>query len=270
MKTKELNQEKQSGNLFSFIPAEDEINLKRCVVAPSEASEEIFAVNRYLRLYDEVINGSTPAEIIKDASKFVKLYTEAMKLYNNEPNYITALRIKLTADDDIIRLIYQPILLLRYMVLNEAEKIVPYNVAAEGGSFIYDTVSRDFVSMPTIFNTYPAKYKANMSILRNDDDDNETYTGYIQGIDTESVIFSFQEISTMISDNPTAKRFFIFNCIKNYSNDPVAPIKNSLILSPNLYPNDSHGITPFYNMYGNLAHLCPPNCNTFFYKLKNV
>lgn len=267
MKNKEQNQENQLGDLFPFIPAENEINLKRCVVDRSEASEEIFAVNHYLRLYDEVINGSTPVEIIKDASKFVKLYTEAMKLYNNEPNYITALRIRLTADEDIIRLVYQPILLLRSTVLNEAEKIVQYNIAAEGNDFIYDNASRDFIPMPAIFNTYPAKYKANMSIIRNEE---ENHTRYIQGIDTEAVIFSFQEISTMISDNPAAKRFFIFNCIKTYSNDPVASIRNSLMLSPNLYPGDSQGIGPFYKMYGNLAHLCPPNCNTFFYKLKAI
>jgi hypothetical protein len=250
--------------LFPSITDEDNIDIRRCAVPKERATEEIIDVNKYLKLYDSEVHGFLPVETVIGPSKFNKLYAEAIKLYRNEPNYITALKVKIVADTDSIKLIYRPILLLRSSIIDTTSKIVEYQISREGEDFIYDISSKDFIPIPNTYGTYAANYKTHMRIMRNPE---EEYTPYISGIETEFVIFSFQEILEMISDNPAARRLFIFNCIKQYSNDPIASIKNSLMLSPDINLTGEKFIGPFPKMYGNLAHLCPPNCNMLRYKL---
>lgn len=251
-------------NLF-LVANEDKIYLDRCAVDNSQASNEIYEVNKYLKLDENIVNGASPVEIIKDATKFETLYNNAMSLYTNEVNFLTALRIKLGWDGDYIKLIYQPILTIRTSVLSVDEKIAKYDLIKEGNNFVYDLISKDFIVASQDQMNYIQNYKSNMKILRNYAD--EIHTKYIQGVDTEYVTFTFNEIQDMITDNLPNKRHFIFNCIKSYSNDPIASIKNSLIFSPNVYPRSEKDFGPFKDMYGNLAHLCPPNCKSFLYKM---
>lgn len=276
MKTENLNPEIATlqTNLLSLTSKEDSIFLENCPVDLVKGSLSIFAFHSHIRLNNMPVNGAIPAEVIEDNTKFADLFAEVMKLYNQQANYITGVRIILGVNPDFTKIVlgYKPLLMVKGEVLTAtpSTKMNCYNIAKEGPIFIYaydpDAKEKKFVPAPEDYTQYIQNYVDKIDIRRHDIEIDPT--DYIPNVDTGSVIFSFQEIFSMIDDNAPEKKTLIFNCMVS-DHEHVATKRNSLIMSPNIYPTTfEKARTTFKNMYSDLAHLCPPNCTSLKYKLK--
>lgn len=269
MKTENLNPEEAilQTSLLSLTSKEDQIFLESCPVDLVKGSLSIFAFQSYIRLNNIPVNGAIPAEVIEDNTKFAGLFAEAMKLYNQQANYITGFQIILGVNSNFTKIVlgYKPLLLVKEAVISATAttKINAYTIAKNGPIHIYgyDSVSKEtkFIPAPADYTQYIQNYADKIDVRRHDVETDPT--DYMAGVDTNSVIFSFQEVFSMIDANAPEKRALIFHCMVSDHN-PVATKRNSLIMSPNIYPTTyEKALTTFKNMYSDLAHLCPPNCN---------
>lgn len=259
-------------NLLDLTSNEDHLFLYNCPVSVSEGSEAILASHEYMELYYAKIHGEEPVEIIEDYTDLVSMFNKAMTLYNKQENYVTGLKMVLGADSSSKKIVlgYRPLLMQRAAIVfsNGGVNINSYNIVNEGSFFIYKPANDPGERFEAIsdFSSYTKEYSLKFRIRRNKSE--IAPTPYIQDVDTDAVIFSFQEIFTMIDDNSPEKKTLIFNSIVE-DHDHVATIRNSLILSPNIVPTLNKSFVSTKNMYSDLAHLCPPNCKApLMYRLK--
>jgi hypothetical protein len=82
--------------------------------------------------------------------------------------------------------------------------------------------------------------------------------------DVKAVVYSFQEIDSLINGNPTDV-VYILNSAENIRANHKTYMRHSLLLGPD---EKVQPIYMFYMMYGNLSHLCPPSCNKHFFNRK--
>ncbi len=259
-------------NLLALTSNEDQILLDNCAVSIPAGSQAIFACRDYMELYGAKINGEHAIEIIEDYADFEFLFHKAMELYDKKDNYITGLKMILGADSASKKIVlgYRPLVMKRAKVVSSSTitPINSYNIAAEGLVFMYNPTKLPGERFEAFadYSVYTKEYADKFYIRRNKSEINPTK--YIPDVDTDSAIFSFQEIFTMIDDNSPEKKTLIFNCmVEDY--DPVATRRNSFILSPNIIPTLNKSFDSAKNMYTDLAHLCPPNCNQpLKYKIK--
>jgi len=251
-------------NLLALTSNEDQIFLDNCIVSIPEGSEAIFACNQYMELYGAKIKGEIPVETIEDYADFEFLFHKAMELYDKKDNYITGLKLILGSDSASKKIVlgYRPLVMKRGLISypTESMSIKSYNIAKEGSFFMYKPTNLPGKRFEPVsdYSSYTIEYSEKFYISRTKSD--IFPKKYIYDVDTNTVIFSFQEIFTMIDDNSPEKKTLIFNCMVD-DHEPVATKRNSFILSPNILPTLNKSLDSAKNMYTDLAHLCPPNCN---------
>jgi len=87
------------------------------------------------------------------------------------------------------------------------------------------------------------------------------FTTLITNVDSESQLFPFQLIYTLMDHNK-ADQVTFKNCMSEFVHDPSISLKHSMLMSS---PDIGNG-GPFYQKYANRSHLCPP-CGRFGFTL---
>ncbi len=245
---------------------EDTTNLDLHPKPKEEAEAEIKACEHYLKVGDTNINGLVPIEKIKRIA-FLELYIKANDLIG-EGNYLTGLKIEFGIDlANNLSLVYKPI---RFYNGTSNLGSSTYD-KKEGVSFKYNNGENRFDSISEDERCALVLRYEEIIRIKHSDRTGDTHTNFIKGKDIESMIFSFQEIFALMYDNrsvgvndifdrPNVNPILFFNYVKKEKIDDYYSAKHSLLLSPNLQPKVEIGILDFKNMYANLAHLCPPNC----------
>lgn len=255
---------------------EDTINLDLHTVEVLIAEEQVEKCEDHIFLDSQPLDGTTVIYPIKRMA-FVDLFNEAKSL----PvlgNFVTGLKIYLGYDGRAgIKsqvLIYTP---LRF---HDGERVGTTNIfvyrqTSEGGSYIYNEGTGKFNSINnTTKNTLISGYKANLELLRTDEE-GDIPTAFIEGLDVESVTFSFQEIFAIMYDNRLVgnvnqdifsglenKPLRVFNCIK--LNEDSGNLQHSLLFASE---SVDEKLVSFRGKFANLAHLCPPHCSSIKYSL---
>jgi hypothetical protein len=199
------------------------------------------------RVIDTTKNGYTP---------FLKLYNIALaKAGSPAGDYLTGVKINLGIDNSgKISALYQAVGLNKSKIQdpNLPPKKVQYDVTSDTDYYSYDSGSGTFELKTDL--TSLAAYKTKICIVH-DNNAGTNCTSFIAGTDVELIIFSFQEIFSLIYDNDS-DTISICNAIEQDPSQTQTPVKHSLLLAP-----DGLGLLSLKGVYANLAHLCPPNCN---------
>jgi hypothetical protein len=185
-------------------------------------------------------------------------------------NYFTALEISygLNPDFNAITVLYQPVYLCKISgqnnyAVNYSRTYYKYNPASS--SFVLTTDTSSF-----------KRYTDSILISHTASDPPSHFQNPPVGNDTlgdvRSVIFPFQEIAALISDNksPYLK---IWNAVRNVQVISAGETlnKHDLLLGPvqlhiPLGPiTTTCGSALFCNKFANLGGLCPPSCNIIYY-----
>lgn len=193
---------------------------------------------------------------------FIALHTIAERLAGSPASdYVTGLKMNLGIKAGKICILYQAVGLTKSAIqsgnLQAGQR--EYDVICDADYYIYQKESNTFEKTTDL--TPISDYKVLITI-RHKDRLGTPFTGFIEGIDIESAIFSFQEIFAVLDHNPGSDTVGICNAIEIAPEQTETPVKHALILAP-----DALQIT-FYNVYADLAHLCPPNCNKLIYTIR--
>ncbi|WP_341903944.1 hypothetical protein [Fluviicola taffensis] len=97
--------------------------------------------------------------------------------------------------------------------------------------------------------------------INHNKDTSKPFSSVITNVDTESQLFPFQLIYTLMDDNQ-ADQVIFKNCMTEFVHDPSIELKHSLLMSSPAINNNG----PFFNKYANRSHLCPP-CGRFGFTL---
>lgn len=257
---------------------EDSINLIGHVWDTTAAIPEI----SHFSLYIGSTASSTLPLLADSISKnaFCALKDTADKFHMSDTNcnhYITALKITLGLDSTSrkIQLLFQPAFLClvpctgtsaSFQLKGISTTYYTYNAITESFSIASDTSSKQ-------------RYIDKILIEHKIGEPKSKFRQPVAGNDTLgdviSVIFSFQEIISLIDCNANTDYLKIWNAIQNNYIPSVgyALQKHSLILGPKqlnvpLMPFTPVGSGIFSNKFANFSHLCPPSCNLLSYNLK--
>lgn len=253
-----------NNNALDLMLSENKIDLTRTSVSTPDGEIRVDRCNRVLRMVGNP--NPVPAFVVPEniglsgvrtaESEFTRIFTTLMNEYEEEENYITALRVHYgldTASQDIV-LFYEPVLLIQDKKIDLYNKLYSYKEKVlENTSFYYVNNAGQFVATTSAnVDVYKLAYKN--ILIKHFSDTATVPTPFIQGVDTESALFSFQEIFNLISPDPTMTPISFQNAILPYPHDPYIEERHAIFIS-----------TPT-GKYVNLAHLCPPNCK-IVYKL---
>lgn len=92
-------------------------------------------------------------------------------------------------------------------------------------------------------------------------DSTNPFGSFITNVDSESQLFPFQLMYTLMDHNQ-ADQITFQNCMSEFIHDPSVSLKHSMLLSS---PDNGNG-GPFFRKYANRSHLCPP-CGRFGFTL---
>lgn len=202
------------------------------------------------------------------------LYKEAADLAkaDNSTDFLTCLRVTLGADSttNSVKAIYSAVYLKyveTYYDVTPVNPIMKYTFGQESGT--YSMTGNQLRA----YNGNPiTDYDNNINII-DDITGTPRHTSRGPNIenDTESHLFPFQEILTLIDTNQVSS-IYLYNAIRTIENQPkhgllVSPV--DLLLDPPIaftginLTFESYGIVKVGD-YANLSHLCPPSCHRDF------
>lgn len=240
----------QQNQKLKSLRDEDILDLELIPKEKDEGTREIKKCSKYLRLNKAIVPSDLCRLLLPELTM---LFLDAANLRNESKNGLTGLKIIFGASkvDDIISLtpIFQPVYMRR----------IALQVAAGDYETIYGKYyHRDDKDIKVIpeeeMKRYTENYKNNVKIV---DESRARNLDFIPGIDTESVIFPFQTIFTLLYDNGNAKGVFMYNSIRKDRD-----MKHCVLLSSQKMLGNS-----FKGKYANRSHLCPPDCNTLKYSI---
>lgn len=194
---------------------------------------------------------------------FIVLFTIAERLAGSPASdYVTGLKMNLGIKDGKMCILYQAVGLTKSAIQNKNVRTGQreYNIICDTDYYFYQKESNTFERTTDI--TPLSEYKELITI-RHNDEPGTGFTRFIEGSDIESAIFSFQEIFAVLDHNPGSDTVGICNAIEIAPEQTETSVKHALILAP-----DGLQITDFYNVYADLAHLCPPNCHKLIYTIR--
>ncbi len=256
---------------------EDTLDLSKHPVDEGDAEIEFGACNDFVRVR-KVLKVSREAEDI-DTGAFRKLKTIANNSVPPGGQYVTGIKITYGLKPLVgkMDLLYTPIYMYKLRdslapVLNPKEKWGIYLVIDNPAYFTYNTTIDSF----QVTSDYDCieKYRSNIKI-DHDGPGNGDYEDFNDVLDAtgdvRSVIFSFQEIDSVIVKNLGTRSVKVFNASVKVPYNGSLIMKHSLLLGPDS-KNPAAAPKVFYggfnNKYANLGHLCPPGCSTVRFQLK--
>ena len=222
---------------------------------PLEKPEGDLAVNNaqsYLKInnqpIDMVVNNLPIVEL-------VELFNEVNRLRKNPlVRYLTGIQIYFGSQDNKLFLIYQPVY-MEWVDYDGAGQNDLYKVIGRCGMYSFNTENNQFVLDTTNQSEiWISNYKQLIRIKHNDIT-GTVHEKFIPYHDTESLIFPFQTIFTLLHDND-GEIVEIRNSIAKVNYDVTNKVKHRVLL----YVEPSVGVEAFDQKYANRSHLCPP-CN---------
>jgi hypothetical protein len=249
---------------------EDQLNLTKHPVDDGVATGEFTACDQNVGINILGVNKKIPrlAEEIENGAFKALRDSAAAHVPTTCPNYITAIKITYGLHTTLLKmdLLYTPVYMIKVRdSTSGAENWRIYDVVDDGSYYTYNTTNNTFAK--TIITNCISRYSNNVKIDRDRDGDKEDFD---PSLDVNSVIFSFQEIDSVIAQNPSTQSVKIFNASVNASSGGTPNMKHSLLLGP-----DSKNpalvrvyFDSFYGKYGNLGHLCPPSCVRLRYQVQ--
>lgn len=242
------------------LPDEDIIDLKDNAVREHDGIVQ-------MQLFEDSIlirpNTKIPlkAEII-DTGAFRSLRDNAKKIDPSySGNYILAVKIMygMNLTNKKMNLLYEPLFLKKTPTSNS--KIhAEYEVSTGSYTYKYDNATAKFKQVTSLSSL--TTYQDNIYIKRSGSGFGGFYYNNDQDStgDVKEVVFSFQEIDSIIHGNPTTRKVYILNAAEQLTISHKKYFKHILLLGPDdLAPP---AVPIFYMKFGNLSHLCPPNCST--------
>jgi hypothetical protein len=245
-------------SLTPQISKEDVLDLTGSVVDFISGRKEISDSSRYLKVNDTHLNDSEKPIDLIPYNAFQLLYKKATKLHQSG-NYVTGLKIHFGVNSSAnkICLFYQPVCLDNGVEVTP--KLRQYTVV-EGDYFLYDSIKNKFtLKKHSTVLPFLNSHKEEMSILRVDSA--KVHSRFLPSLDVEAVIFPFQKIMLLISENLNGTHIGLFNAIRKEKNEDNV-IKHTILLQAiNGNPQNTRGMAASVasSSYGNLANLCPPN-----------
>lgn len=220
-------------------------------------------------------------------SEFSRLkgYADGISSACPSSSVITGLRLSFGLEEDLsgMKIIYEPIkmCLISSTVVTQGGKSYTNGTFSVVGTYSVkycfdETANNNIGEFVSITNDVAIAginlYKNSVRIKHTS---GAAATSFTTG-DVESVIFSFQEIKALYDDNDSPEHpeyISVWNTSRDFilSGPPVR--KHSLILGPDyLGVSDEKSVYffsgEFRNAFANLAHLCPPNCQTLIFRIK--
>ncbi len=253
---KELADEKQRFAL----PGEDIINLEPNAVPESDGKDQIqlFVDSTALKSGGDI---EPLAELIK-IDAFTLLRDNAAKISSADSNFILALRIMygLNLNTKRMNLLYEPLFLKK--TPTSPQKINAEYMTLRGPYiYKYDKATSKFKTTTDMSGLQV--YKDNIQIKRTGLGFGEFYLSNDSTGDVKEVVFSFQEIDSLIHGNPKTANIKILNAAETMYINQKKYTKHILLLGPDdLFP----AVPIFFMKFGNLSHLCPPSCGATPYK----
>jgi len=240
-------------NRIALLEREDVLDLEMSPVDATMANIEIDMCNSRLEMNDEHVPHLV-ATVGKSALE--SMVDIAFRLKPNDQHFVIGLKFHLAATDGgVMKLLYQP----TYMTRPESTLMEPFYRVTEGYFYSYDESTGTFDSMSAgEAEALKANYQSLIRIKHRTD---TVCTPFIQGVDTESVLFPFQTIFELMKDND-GDGIYIHNSIREEPIGGSYIIKHCLLLSTELLTGNS-----FTGKYANRSHLCPPSCNEVQYGL---
>lgn len=233
------------------------MDLSGCPVEDSTAMREV-------RLFRNtfMVNGSAPDSVaqVLDTHKLMLLRDTALLSGDSTlTGYILALQLIYGLDrNNKMKLLYHPLFLQKTDTIPGNTSQVEYTPSGKSYYYIYDKT--DFAR--TTDTSYVSDYRTGIRIRHTGD---TAFTAFRSREDVRSITFPFQEIDSVIAEN-NSKTITLLNAAVIINTGGKACLKQILFLTPDNI-RDSTGFI-FYKKYGNLAHLCPPNCDKQYFDLK--
>lgn len=175
-----------------------------------------------------------------------------------------------------MKLLYKPVVMSKVKdstdAINSATLWGIYHL--EPNTFSYYTYNRATRSFNTTTDLSCISSYTNSVMIKHDKAHLDAFisTGPDAQKDVTSMIFTFQEIDSLVSQNPNNMYIRVLNAAIDCSNTTTPYIKHTLLLGPScLDPqliNMKFFGQDFDHKYANLSHLCPPSCSTHIYQLK--
>ncbi len=242
------------------LAGEDVIDLEKNAVRESDGIDQmqLFIDSTSLRLGGDI---QTKAESI-DIGAFVALRDSAQKIIPAESNYILALRIMygLNATTKKMNLLYEPLLLKKTPTSNPK---INAEYTAYQGRYIYKYNNLRSKFVETTDRSGLRIYKDHIKIKRTGMGFSDFQVANDSTGDVKEVVFSFQELDSIIHGNPSTTKITILNAAEKMRINQKAYTKHILLLGPDDLVN---ALPIFYMKFGNLSHLCPPSCGATPYK----
>lgn len=249
-------------NLTNFSPLlmnEDSLNLETDDVSSTEAL-------RRLTLFREnfLLNNNPVPELAATLkrSDIDLLYNKVSQFSKPEKKCITALLVHFANEINSGVHTFHPLFQPVYLALKQYDaysmtyiyetKEIGKKYHFVGGNLVECAVNEDI--------KFQLDY-ANYSLINHTNDRTKPFTPLITNIDSESQLFPFQLIYTLM-DNNGADQISLKNCMSEFIHDPAISLKHSLLLSAPPITNRGD----FFNKYANRSHLCPP-CGRFGFTL---
>ena len=246
---------------FPFL--KDSINLE--IKLDMEIAEIVMAATlpqvtgfyNIVRIKGSAINlGKDILEVHKDSLK--TLYSESIAMSQATGAYVTAVKIWLGLKADLkMILLFEPICIQKNIENN-------YIVYDSGKIYYYDESEPD--NKLKFKNAVDAgslkkRYRDNIEVLHL----NETvFRDFVIDQDTEAVIYPFQIIFTLLSDNIVANDCITLrNSIATNHQSGNLQNQHSLLLFTTKDADkdkDLRSLANFKDKYANRSHLCPPGC----------
>ncbi|MES2132210.1 MAG: hypothetical protein V4506_07650, partial [Bacteroidota bacterium] len=242
------------------LPNEDVIDLDNNAVLESDgdAQMQLFEDSILIRPNTKI---SLKAEII-DTGAFRSLRDSAKKIdLNYSGSYILALKIiyGMNLTNKKMNLLYEPLFLKKTPTSN-AKINAEYTVSSGSYTYKYDNNTSKFKQATSLGAS--TVYQDNIYIKRSGSGFGGFYYNNDQDStgDVKEVVFSFQEIDSIIQGNPTTRKVYVLNAAEPLTINHKKYFKHILLLGPDDLAPPVGPI--FYMKFGNLSHLCPPNCST--------
>jgi hypothetical protein len=262
------------------LPGEDNLNVTGDTIHPPTGYADFALKNADLFINYNGTNIAIDSMSNKIDTLYLRtIYNSALTKVNGS-NYVTALQIKYGINSHKIKLYFKPICLTRDSSKTIGSTLYGYYSNHNNFDNCYYTYSPQGFSKANYVSQFQPdslSYLDSIHIRHHAGGTIGSFnnTGNDSG-DVSSVIYSFQELYSLVKNNPNSRYIKVsniginVNVLVNGVNKTF--IKHDIMFGPcDLPPMKTapvSGSGTFYNQYADLAGMCPPSCGELSYPLQ--
>lgn len=253
----QIDLEELTKKVLQDLPKEDSLNLEADDVYSNEAQRRLEAFQNRLRIGGQNVPEQA-ARIPKSGIDF--LYGEVKNLANNE--CITALLVHFACKSIGGSLVFTPLFQPVFLTLEDYDDYSLtdiYQIHSKGKVYYYSETESKFIECQRTDSTdeeleWRDNYRSNHTTIKRVKDIAQPYLPFKPLTDSESQLFPFQLIYSLLKDNNSNEVIFK-NCMSEFKKNPRVSFKHSMFLSA---PPQMGGSGDFFGKHANRSHLCPP------------